>query len=223
MADYPDAYTVLTEDIRDEDETVSAEASTVPASAPYVVSPTHPIKQPQTGIDPDTIITIPGFTIINTGAPQINEFDVDFLNSRILFNSANAGQAILMTYLTKGDEYVAEIENDQNAAINRIEENIGLNAEGTQPNIADRLDAIESTNLINFVSNEIPSGTINGINAVFTLAHAPNGGSDAVYRNGIRQTRGATEDYQLSGSTITFNAGNLPLLGNKLRVDYRYI
>lgn len=220
---FPNDKTDLTTDIRDEDETVSAEAATIPASAPYVVSPEHPIKQPQTGLDPATIITIPGFTVVSTGSPQEDEFDVDFLNSRITFNFANAGQAIVMTYLTRGDEYVATIENSQNAAINRIEDNLGLNAEGSQPTVDDRLAAIESTNLINFVSNEIPSGTINGINAVFTLANAPIAGSDMVYRNGLRQTRGATEDYQVGGDQITFNAGSIPQIGNKLRVDYRYI
>lgn len=48
---------------------------------------------------------------------------------------------------------------------------------------------------------EIPTGTLNGTNKVFTLSHAPLTGSLVLTLN-IIQTLG--QDFTLSGSTITF-------------------
>src|SRR5216683_3557106 len=60
----------------------------------------------------------------------------------------------------------------------------------------------------NFVDNEVPSGTINGVNATFTLANTPVAGSEHLHKNGLRQSPGSSNDYTISGVTITFNAGN---------------
>jgi uncharacterized surface anchored protein len=54
-----------------------------------------------------------------------------------------------------------------------------------------------------FIDDETPTGTINGINTVFTIASTPNpSGSLKVYVNGQRMR--ITEDYTVSGRTITF-------------------
>lgn len=49
---------------------------------------------------------------------------------------------------------------------------------------------------------ETPTGTVNSINKDFTLSVAPVTGTLKLYLNGVRQK--VTEDYTLSGSTITF-------------------
>lgn len=75
------------------------------------------------------------------------------------------------------------------------------------------------------VDSEVPSGTINGVNAAFVV----NGGSAIiagaahVYKNGIRQLPGAGNDYTIvdATGTITFLAGNLPQTGDNVLVDYR--
>ncbi len=72
----------------------------------------------------------------------------------------------------------------------------------------------------NYVTGETPSGTVNGSNVTFTLAHAPATGTLQLYRQGVRQQAGAGADYSLSGSTITFNAA--PPSGDSLIADYRY-
>lgn len=71
------------------------------------------------------------------------------------------------------------------------------------------------------VDDEIPAGVINGVNATFTLANAPIAGSQHLYKNGIRQTPGAGNDYTIAGATITFLAGNIPQTGDNLLADYR--
>lgn len=65
-----------------------------------------------------------------------------------------------------------------------------------------------------FVYGEVPSGNIDGTNAVFTLASAPNPAAGLrLYRNGIQQTEGI--DYTLSGATITFQPGSIPGIGQQ--------
>lgn len=73
-----------------------------------------------------------------------------------------------------------------------------------------------------FATGETPSGTINGTNDTFTLANTPTSGSVALYANGIRLKSGSGNDYTISGSTITFESGAIPVLGDVLQADYRY-
>ena len=71
----------------------------------------------------------------------------------------------------------------------------------------------------NFVDNETPTGTVNGINVTFTLANTPTAGTEHLYLNGVRQKSGAGNDYTISTNTITYLAA--PLTGDVLLVDYK--
>lgn len=63
-----------------------------------------------------------------------------------------------------------------------------------------------------------PSGTINGINTIFTIAHTPLANTQSLYVNGLFQTE--ISDYALSGSAITFVTA--PVAGDKLTITYQY-
>ncbi len=64
----------------------------------------------------------------------------------------------------------------------------------------------------------IPTGTVNGVNTDFVLIKNPNpSGSLKVYRGGALQS--LTEDYTLSGKTITFLVA--PSVGEILKVEHR--
>jgi hypothetical protein len=77
-----------------------------------------------------------------------------------------------------------------------------------------------STNTLTFIDGETPGGTINGINATFTLANAPQPSSTlALFRDGLLQKQGL--DYSLSNNTITFLGSNLPQLADVLTASYR--
>ena len=71
---------------------------------------------------------------------------------------------------------------------------------------------------IRFIDDETPTGTVNGVNAVFTISKTPETGSLKVYVNGARMR--VTEDYTVSNKTITFNTA--PPTGSILLADYRY-
>jgi hypothetical protein len=72
-----------------------------------------------------------------------------------------------------------------------------------------------------FANKEIPSGSIDGVNTRYVLAHEPTPGSDHLYLNGLLIEDGTSTDYLISGSTITFSE---PLLsGSKLSCTYYYV
>jgi hypothetical protein len=72
------------------------------------------------------------------------------------------------------------------------------------------------------VFSELPTGTIDGVNAAFVLANTPLSNTLRLYKNGIRQKAGSGNDYTLATATITFEAGNLPQTGDNLLADYSY-
>ena len=67
-----------------------------------------------------------------------------------------------------------------------------------------------------YIANEVPTGTINGINDNFTLANVPTTGTVKVYVNGMRQL--LTDDYSVSTNVITFTIA--PYEGSNIIVDY---
>lgn len=69
------------------------------------------------------------------------------------------------------------------------------------------------------VDSEVPTGTINGSNADFTLAQTPATGSLHLYLNGVRQIAGGV-DYTLATNTITYVSA--PVTGDTHIADYRY-
>jgi len=72
-----------------------------------------------------------------------------------------------------------------------------------------------------FSDAETPLGTIDGSNAVFTLAWSPSpAGSLTLFLNGLILANGT--DYSLVRNTITFYLGSVPQPGDVLRASYRY-
>ena len=71
-------------------------------------------------------------------------------------------------------------------------------------------------NTADFVAREIPSGTINGINTIFTIDNTPT--YLHVYVNGLLQDEGPSNDYTISGTTLTMVVA--PPTDSKLLVSY---
>jgi hypothetical protein len=75
---------------------------------------------------------------------------------------------------------------------------------------------------VGFVDGQIPTGTADGVNTVFTLPQIPNPISSlALYRNGIRMKLNL--DYTVAGSTITFGPAYAPQAGDILQCSYRTV
>lgn len=67
--------------------------------------------------------------------------------------------------------------------------------------------------------SEVPTGTIDGSNKSFVLAHTPTTGTLKVYLNGLRQK--VTDDYTLATATIIFVI--VFETGSNLICDYSYV
>jgi len=63
-----------------------------------------------------------------------------------------------------------------------------------------------------WIFNETPVGTINGVNTVFTI---PSATQVVVYTDGLRTVQ---SDYTIVGTTLTFNSGRQPF--SSLSIDY---
>ena len=71
-----------------------------------------------------------------------------------------------------------------------------------------------------FVDSEVPTGAVNGTNAVFTISLAPNPtGSLLLHRNGLLLKNGL--DFTLSGNTVQFLTGAVPQSGDILLAYFR--
>lgn len=84
-------------------------------------------------------------------------------------------------------------------------------------NIAAKQDDITSSN---FKAGVAITGAANGTNLVFTLPNVPTTATEMVFVNGVLQQRGAGNDYQISGATVTFEGGNAPQVGAILIATY---
>jgi phage-related tail fiber protein len=72
----------------------------------------------------------------------------------------------------------------------------------------------------NYIVREVPSGLINGTNAVFALANAPLAGKEMIFLNGQLLEPGAGNDYTISGTTLTMLS--TPAVGDIIRATYYY-
>lgn len=61
------------------------------------------------------------------------------------------------------------------------------------------------TTALNMSTNEIPTGSLNGTNTSYVLAHTPANSSLELYMNGTLLRPGASYDYTISAATITMN------------------
>lgn len=66
---------------------------------------------------------------------------------------------------------------------------------------------------------ETPGGTIDGTNAVFTIAFTPAAGSLKLFVSGLLMSGGGN-DYTLAGQTVTFVAGAIPGTGETMQAFY---
>src|SRR6185369_7061176 len=89
-----------------------------------------------------------------------------------------------------------------------------------QPNYTDLAG---SPTLPNLVDNETPTGAVNGVNAVFTIANVPNPPSSLkVWNDGGQLLKPGGVDYTLSGATITYAAASIPQIGDVPTYSYRF-
>jgi hypothetical protein len=78
------------------------------------------------------------------------------------------------------------------------------------------MDAVTAAN---YKAGVTAAGVANGINLVFT-PNTPVASTEMIFVNGVLQQRGAGNDYQITGATVTFEAGNSPLTASNVIATY---
>jgi hypothetical protein len=69
-----------------------------------------------------------------------------------------------------------------------------------------------------YIVRESVGGTVNGSNTAFTLANSPLAGTEMIFQNGILLVSGASKDYTISGTAVTFITA--PATGDVLFATY---
>ena len=97
-------------------------------------------------------------------------------------------------------------------------------ASGSVPQAGDSVHAYYRTAgtgmPASFNDAELPAGTINGTNLMFTLANAPSpAASLMLFKNGVLQ--GAGTDFTVSEASVVFASGSVPQAGDAVRAYYR--
>lgn len=89
-----------------------------------------------------------------------------------------------------------------NDAIRALELKVGIDNSADTSSLDFKVRTVGHTH----VWNDIPSGTVNGVNAVFVLTQTPNpAGSLLLFLGGMLQMAGGN-DYALAGRTVTFTS-----------------
>jgi len=97
-----------------------------------------------------------------------------------------------------------------------IKDNVG--ADNTVAYLSDIVSMGNTVLVSEYVTKETPTGVVDGLNTVFSLAFTPELGTEEVYLNGLQQDPGGANDYTIAGIMITFAVA--PLAGEKIRVSY---
>jgi len=150
---------------------------------------------------------------VSTTSRYLNQFK----NRNIITTTVVISPSLDLTDLTQTVNQIAGSITSVTQSLGQISQSL------TTQSI--QIDSLSTTaNILNsskiFVNKETPSGLIDGVNTTYVLEHTPTAGSEHLYLNGLLIEDGASTDYSISGSTITFSE---PLLsGSKLSCTYYY-
>ena len=184
-----------------------------------------------------------------TKSTEVTADDFDVVNRQDQVVSVNGQKGIVSLAIEdiknvtiKTDELnaLAGIKGNAQEALDAKLDKTKIDVDGTLANAADDTvasskavkvyaDALKTdlqgqindavTKLEVHVDEEVPVGTIDGVNKIFAIANTPKAGSVKVYLNGIRLRSGAENDYVLEDKNITFV--DAPQVNDSLFVDYR--
>lgn len=113
---------------------------------------------------------------------------------------------------TKGDYYIVSV--DGTTTLDTVSDWYAGDWAVFNGSIWQKIDNTETP----AVKNEIPTGTINGVNDTFILTKAAvDNDTLQLYSDGIRYSN---SDYSLSGTTLTVSAAAIP--SSEIVVDYFY-
>jgi hypothetical protein len=159
--------------------------------------------------------TLPSF--ITIGGVVATECNGIYSNVQVFSRALTDAELI---EASEGLHVPADAEWSLNNQLIATSKTLTLAADPTSAMHAVTKQYVDSKLAPTFVTNETPTGTINGTNTVFTLANTPTTGSVELYQNSLLLL--PSVHFTVSGSTITYVSGFQPTTGETHRVSYRY-
>ncbi len=121
---------------------------------------------------------------------------------------------ILKVNNTEPDEFGNVSVSGGGTGIQSIQEGDNITVDNTDP--LNPIVNFDGTIISKFVFNEVPLGTIDGINSIFNASFLLVPDTEVVFINGQKQKK--PDDYNISGQTITFTFS--PGIGEFLTINY---
>jgi hypothetical protein len=118
--------------------------------------------------------------------------------------------------IAEGIERSVAVQDVQESIVSIVE-----GPKGSKGDTGEKGDKGDPGDVVGLSWNEAPTGVIDGVNAEFTLAGAPATPAKLLLTcNGLLLSYGAANDFLLTSSIITFNAGAIPEAGDTLLATY---
>ena len=154
--------------------------------------------------EPGARLHVSGSTILDAGAGGLHQI---------------TGSAVFVTGLTGS---LTQIPGGAPYLIAGANVEISTGSNGQITISASGAGYASSSKVVKMSWMETPTGTVDGLNMIFTLDHAPTPQpSLMLYVNGVLQSEGMAKDYVLSDNTIT--AVSAPLDNSRITATYSYV
>lgn len=142
------------------------------------------------------------------------------LVGEILNTDINTGAAIVYSKLSLTDSI---LNADINTAAAIVESKLSFDTSGGHDHDGTNSKIVSAAHVGNFdISQETPTGAINGTNTAYTLATSPTADSELMFLNGVMLERVDTSaditNYSISGTDITM--GDPPTSGDSFLACY---
>jgi len=185
------------------------------------------LKTSKATIDADGSIDIPTGETYKINGTQLYTSDIPASTDLNYCTDAQIDQIDATTGINTGDETVSRIgiltnSADAKTSIVDGDKFVFNDSEASGALKTGVWSLIKSTLktffMGNYICREAVTGTKNGVNVEFTVANSPVAGKEMVFYNGLLQMLGASNDYTISDSTITFSVA--PLASDVILVTY---
>jgi hypothetical protein len=84
------------------------------------------------------------------------------------------------------------------------------------------LEEAQAPTVVNRIYGEIPTGNVNGVNTVFTIAEKALFRTENITLSGCKLRRGVDNDYTMDYATKTIVMNYAPETGDLLEIDYDF-
>ena len=151
------------------------------------------------------------YTLINNGTAA-GTWDVSYV-------AAGGGGSVTTVSVVTANGFAGTVATPTTTPAITISTTVNGLLKGNGTTVVGATLGVDYIHPSGIITRETPTGTINGVNATFTLANTPVVNTECIYLNGLLLEPGAGADYTISGATITML--QVPQTGDRLKANYQ--